>query len=269
MEDEFAALLEYLGFRVLRKRDPKSGLDIIAKFHGEPIPPTQFRCNLQEPIFSPTGKIAYSLKRGDFTAADVRELLEKVQIARGFVDDDVLRDITGSVMVTNYSKTEDKVDELRTENVYCWDIRRLIFHSIKTRLCYELANKGPVFEHRYPDRIKGSYLQETDRRINGMILINICIFVDDHDKNTTIGYEETKYILESMYDISLKNIIESTQLDIQTNIQFHILGLADNDGMISAYLDYGSTQEAHPRMQLLPKPKIFEYGAAPWMAIYT
>ena len=47
MEDDFAELLEKLGYRVRRKRDASSGLDIIAEFIGTPIPRTEYKCNLK------------------------------------------------------------------------------------------------------------------------------------------------------------------------------------------------------------------------------
>ena len=144
MEDEFAALLEKLGYRVLRKRDPKSGLDIIAQFNGEPIPKPKNRCMLIQPLFSPEGITAFSLKRGNFVESDIIELLEKTKKVAGTSDDETLRELTGQVMVTNYSKTEHEVDKLLSRSVYCWDIRRLIFYSAKARVGRDLATRGPV-----------------------------------------------------------------------------------------------------------------------------
>jgi len=212
MEEDFSTLLEHLGYRILRKRDPKSGLDIIAQFNGEPIPKPIHRCTLLKPLFSPSGITAYSLKRGDFKEDDVDELLEKVERARTNADDVILKSISGSVMVTNHSKTEEYLDYLISKNIFCWDIKRLIFYSTKVRSCFSLASNGPVVEYSFDERINGSYLQETGNRTNGIILMDVDVFIDDHNKELTIGYDETKLILNNMYEKSLKNIINSTQL---------------------------------------------------------
>ena len=102
--------------------------------------------------------------------------------------------------------------------------------------------------------------------------MNVDVFIDDHSKELTIGYDETKSILNNIYEKSLRNIINSTQLDVQTNITFYILGLADEKSAKNAYLDYAGEQAIHPRMQLSRATEeifnIFQFGAAPWMPIY-
>jgi hypothetical protein len=139
MEDEFAVLIERLGYRVLRKRDVKSSIDIIANFHGEPIyPKPTNRCHLLKPLFAPQGTTAFSLKRGDFSKSDVEELLRNKEKARK-LDDKVLNALEGTVMVTNYTKTESELDSLLSENVYCWEGRRLIFYAAKARSAFDLA----------------------------------------------------------------------------------------------------------------------------------
>ena len=266
MEDEFASLIERLGYRVLRKRDVKSGIDVIAKFVGDPIPKPLNPCSLLRPFFAPNGVTAFSLKRGDFGKNDVDELIEKVKRSQGIVDDDVLRSVNGAIIVTNYSKTEGELDKLLQNNVYCWDARRLIFYSAKARSTFDLAQKGPVIETGLEGAIKASYLRETETGPK-TILANIIIIIDDHDKNLILGYDHMKIILTYVYQKSLKPIVESTGLDVQALFKIHILGIADKTLVEHAYLDYAKEQSHHPQVVFSVAPVIFQYGAAPWTAL--
>lgn len=267
MEDEFAVLIERLGYRVLRKRDVKSGLDIIAKFDGRPINPKPLNpCDLIRPLFAPEGITAFSLKRGDFRKSDVDELLEKAKKVKSFSDDKVLRSIRGKVMVTNYSKSEVELNKLLSKNVYCWDMRRLIFYSAKARSSFDLAEKGPVEEVLVRGAIKASYLMETETGTDA-ILTNVIILVDDHDPNLVIGYDHIKNILVYIYKKSLKPIVKSTRLDVQSLFKFHILGVADKGTVENAYLDYAKEESYHPQVVFSAMPIIFQYGAAPWTTL--
>lgn len=270
MEDEFAILLERLGYRVHRKRDPKSGLDIIAEFHGEPINPQPPNvCKLLQPLFAPEGMTAFSLKRGNFRESDIEELLTKTEKARECRDDEVLRSIKGSVMVTNYTKTEDELDRLLSRNVYCWDSRRLIFYAAKARTCYDLASKGPVKEICIEEQaIKASYLRETGEKIgSGAIGVNLVVLIDDHNKNLLVSYDHIQTILKYIHEKSLKPIVQSTELDVQALFKIHVLGVADKELVESSYINFAREKELHPRVVLTAKPIVFQYGAAPWTAL--
>jgi len=268
MENVFSTLLERLGYRVLRKRCPRSGLDIIARYDGLPIPNPHFTCKLQPPKFSPSGTAAFSLKRGDFTNGDIEELNEKVRNSQ-ISDDELLKTINGSVIVTNVSKAEERIDELiQSKSVYCWDIRRLLFYSTKVRSCFNLLKDGPLIEYSLNGAIKGTYLQKTGSSNEGMMSIFLDVLVDDHDKNLITGYEETTYILNTIYNKSIKNIIESTKLGIKIQLKFHVLGLANKNAMLSSYLDYVGKVEDHPGLQLPTTFEVYQFGAAPWGSIY-
>lgn len=266
MEDEFANLIERLGYRVLRKRDIKSGIDIIAKFADEPIPKPPKSCSLLRPFFSPDAVTAFSLKRGDFGKDDVDDLTKKVERAKSIVGDIVLKSINGAVMVTNYSKTEGKLDKLLQNNVYCWDSRRLIFYSAKARSAFDLAQKGPVVETGFDGTIKASYLMETETATKA-ILANVTIMIDDHDKNLILGYDHMRNILTFVYQKSLRPIVGSTRLDVQVLFKIHILGIADKNLVEHAYSDYAKEQSHHPQVVFSAAPVIFQYGAAPWTAL--
>lgn len=269
MEDDFAILLERLGYRVLRKRDVKSGLDIIAEFDGRPInPKPKNRCNLLPPIFSPEGITAFSLKRGNISNADVDELIDKVERAREFDQDRVLRSINGSIIVTNYTKTEDELDNILAKEVYCWDIRRLIFYSAKVRSCYEIASNGPTWEVISDGRANTSYLIESGEKIGSeAILINVVIFVDDHEKELILGQDHIIDILTDIYENSFQPIITSSHLDIQARVKIQILGIADKNLVETGYKEYAEEGALHPGAVFSANPSIFQYGASPWMSI--
>ena len=269
MEDDFAILLERLGYRVLRKRDVKSGLDIIAEFDGNPInPKPKNRCNLLPPKFSPEGITAFSLKRGNIGKTDIDELLFKVIKTREFIEDKVLSSINGSIIVTNYTKTEKELDDILANGIYCWDIRRLIFYSSKVRSNYELSSNGPTWEMICNGKENTSYLLETGDKIgSGAILLNVIIFVDDHEKELILGHDHIINILEDIYKNSFRPIINSTGLDIQTRFKIHILGIADINLVETGYKEYAENSSLHPRAVFSAKPMIFQYGAAPWMPI--
>jgi hypothetical protein len=268
MEDEFAVLIERLGYRVDRKRDEKSGLDIIAHFHGEPInPKPPYECILLKPFFAPDGRTAFSLKRGDFVESDVNELLEKVKNARS-LDVEVYKSIRGASIVTNYTKTESQLDNVLAKDIYCWDGRRLVFYASKARSVLELASKGPLREEVIEGFTNSSYLIQTQTG-TGAILANIVILVDNHDRNFTMGYDNVQYILTHVYEKSLKPMVDKTRLDVQVAFKFHILGIADKAIVENAYVDYARKKENHPKVVFSQPFTMFQYGAAPWATLLT
>jgi hypothetical protein len=267
MEDEFADLLDRLGYSVLRKRDIKSGLDIIANFVGEPAKPKfSNKCILRKPSFAPKNTTAFSLKREDFTEADVSELVEKTQKAKNS-DDEVLKSIEGAIIVTNYTKTEDELDKLLSKSVYCWDGRRLIFYAAKARTISDLAFKGPVEEVVIESFGNATYIIQKET-LPRAILTNVAVFIDDHNKKLMVSYDHIKNILTYVYDHSFKKIVESTQLDVQALFKIHVLGIAEKALVEKAYIDYAVKEEsAHPQVVFSAVPTIFQYGSAPWTAL--
>lgn len=269
MEDEFADLLDRIGYNVLRKRDPKSGIDVIAVFSGGPAnPKLPNKCILLRPSFAPSGLTGFSLKRGDFNEGDVTELLKKIERARTF-DDKTLnyKSLEGAVIVTNYIKTETELDKLYYRNVYCWDGRRLIFYAAKARTIFDMASKGPVKEVAIESVNNVSYLIGT-RTLPNAILAEIAVWIDNHSKDLIIGYDHTKSILDFIYEKSLKPIAESSQLDIQALMKIHVLGIAEKTLVGNAYFDYAVKEtSSHPNVFFSVNPQIFEYGAALWTTL--
>jgi len=268
MEDEFAVLIERLGYRIDRKRDEKSGLDIIAHFKGEPInPKPPHECTLLKPSFAPEGRTAFSLKRGDFVEGDIDELLEKIKKAEG-LNEEVYKSIRGASIVTNYTKTEAQLDHFLAKGVHCWDGRRLIFYAVKARSALELAFKGPLWEEVVEGFSKASYLIQTWTG-TGAMLVNVVILIDDHDKNFTMGHDHVEHILKYIYEKSLKPMVDKTRLDVQVTFKFHILGIADKAVVENAYFDYARKDSDHPKVVFSGPPQIFQYGAAPWATLLT
>src|SRR3972149_9098745 len=146
MEDAFSFLIERLGFRIDRKREQRTGLDIIAHFDGAPLPKLPRECSLLRPYFTPEGTIVISVKRGDISDSDVDELLRDEK--KGLeTDDKFYQSVQGAVIITNHTKTEGELDSMLTKkNVFCWDGRRLIFYAAKARYSQELAERGRIVE---------------------------------------------------------------------------------------------------------------------------
>jgi len=267
MEDSFADLLERIGYRVQRKRDVESGLDIVATFKGEPInPKPSGLCKLLRPSFSPSGTTAFSLKKGDFTPKDVSELVEKFHKARKS-ESDPLKTLEGMVMVTNYTRTEADIDHLLSEHVYCWEGRRLTFYSAKARAVQNLGLAGPTQEILVEGVPSSSYLIQTESS-KSAIVVNIAIFVDTHDKNLVVSSDHTDRLLKFIYGKSLKPIVDSTQLVVNVLSEIHVLGLADETLVSTAYNQYAEEFSCHPTVFFLEKPMVFQYGSAPWAVLF-
>jgi hypothetical protein len=270
MEDSFVSLLFRLGYTVYVKCDQKTGLDVVAKFYGEPIDPKPPNpCNLLPPFFAPSGIVAFSLKRSYFSKNDVNELIAKVYKARK-LKDPVLSSIEGMVIATNFSLRESDVDSLLSQKVYCWDGRRLIFYSAKVQIIQDLASKGPVTETSISDLNQTSCLIEieTAEKIRNTLLANVAVFVDDHSKDLTVGSQHMERILAFVYEKSLKQIAESTKFDVQVSLSVHALGIVNETIVRNAYKKYIMETASHPKVFFPAELVIFQYGAAPWSILF-
>ena len=266
MEDDFADLLDRLGYSVLRKRDVKLNIDIVANFDGKPVKPSLPNyCMLLKPPFAPQGVTAFSLKRGDFKEDDVAELIDKMEKAK-HSNDNTLKLITGGVIVTNYTKTEPELEKTKSKGIYCWDGRRLIFYAAKARTVSELWLKGPVKEVAAESLSNSTYIIQ-EETLPGAILTNIDIFIDDHDQKLMVTYEHTKNLLSNIYNQSLKPIVEITQLDVQAIVKMHVLGIAETELIGKAYNEYAQDTRAHPKVTFSAGPRVLQYASAPWTAV--
>jgi hypothetical protein len=264
MEDGFSFLIERLGFRIDRRREQKTGLDIITHFEGEPLPKHPRECKLLRPCFMPTGTVVISVKRGDISNSDINEVIDYTKNAKA-TGDDFYQSVDGIVIVTNYTKTEGKLNDIsKKKNIFCWDGRRLIFYAAKARYSQELALKGRVLEERIDSKgyEKFSYLIQTQTG-NQVILANIVVLLDEHDPNFSLGADHIKFVLKYIYDTSLKPMVKAN-IDIQAAFTWMILGIADKDLVTTAYNDYSGDESQHPKVTFSSRPQIFLYGAAPW-----
>jgi len=259
-----------LGYTIFRRCDVESGLDVIASFYGEPLnPKTPNPCKLLLPSFLPKGLTAFSLKRGDFVNKDVLELIEKVEKAKSS-NDRLLSSLVSMVIVTNFFKGEKEIDDELARNVYCLDGRRLVFYSAKARIIQELGSRGPTDEITIEGVSESSYLIETETSTESknVIIANIAVFVDDHNKDLVISSDHTKGILEYIYKKSLRSIVESSHLDIQAPLEIHVLGIANENLVRTAYNEYAADKSSHPKVFFSADPTIFQYGAAPWATLF-
>ena len=264
-EDGFSILLERLGYRIWRKRDTRTGLDVVATFEGLPYYNEEHNtCILQKPIFSPEGVIAFSAKKGDFTKRDIKELRSKIEKSEMVVIDKKKQPITGGIIVTNYSKNESELNKLYAEGIFCWDIIRLFFYANKARICYDLSRNASVKEYSM-NNFSCSYLISPYRLEKGIMHINIVIMVDEHKKDQTISADHLISILENIYENSLIPILKSTPLDIQTRSEIHILSLADQELLDSAYVQFAGDLKEHPQITYLRDFKIYSYVSSPWI----
>jgi hypothetical protein len=273
MEDAFIDLLYRLGYTVFKGRDFGSGLDIIGKFYAHPISPKQLpnACTLLSPSFAPKGTTAFSVKRGNFTNTDVKELIDAVEEAKAS-QNDTLKSIEGMVIVSNFNKTEEQLDKLKEKNVYCWDGRRLIFYSAKAQAIQILSTKGEVEEIAIEEVDGSSYLiaRQTDYvKIKNAIEASIDVFLDNHSDKIIFGADDVEKIMRFIYDNSLKKIVDSTKMDVQVSMKIHALGIVSEKVIKESYPFYAQDKSKHNRVFFPASISIFQYGSAPWSIIYS
>jgi len=271
MEDAFISLLYRLGYFVYKGGDFGTGLDIVAKFSGEPIvPKPPNSCTLLPPFFAPAGTTAFSIKRGNFRKKDVNELIEKTQRAK-HSENEILKSLEGMVIATNFTRQERDLDSLRSREVYCWDGRRLIFYAAKAQAIQELASRSAVRERAIEGISQSSYLLEveTSTALKNVISANVVVFIDDHDKNLLISADHVNRILEYIYEKSLEGIVKETQeMDVQAFLRIHALGVVNESIVRNAYKKYAQETSIHPKVTFSAEPMIFQYGSAPWEIVY-
>jgi len=273
MEDSFIGLLYRLGYTVSRGTDFESKLDIIGKFYGHPINPNlPHMCTLLPPFFAPIGTTAFSVKRGNFGAKDVKELIDKVQKAKSSKNE-TLKSLEGMIIVTNFIRTEKDLDALLSKNVYCWDGRRLIFYSAKARAIQELTSRSSVQEIAIEGVNNSSYLieieTETSEELKNVISTNIVVFIDDHNKDLIISGDHIERMLEYIYKKSLGPIVDSTQMDVRVLLEIHALGVVHESIVKNSYNKYVKESSLHPQVFFSAEPSIFQYGSAPWVIVYS
>src|SRR2546425_7862651 len=164
-----------MGYDVLRRRNLTPGIDFIADFRGEVFG----NATLLKPPFAPTGRTAFSVKAGDFEPRDIRELADYVAQC-GQSPDGFLRGVQGGVIVANAVKTSGQLDAIRNQGIYCWDTRRLIFYSIRSKKVAANSELGAVVEHSLNPQLQASFTFTIhDMQPNDLQAI-ADVFIDDH-----------------------------------------------------------------------------------------
>ncbi len=261
-EEDFYALSRAIGYVVFRSRNPSPGIDFVADFVGRPTE----NCTLLRPPFSPAGLTAFSVKSGDFVNADVEELLTYVSQCTASTDP-TLKEVKGGVLVAGTNRTKGQLDDLVARGVYCWDIKRLIFYSVKAKTVFRLSDLGPVVEHPLHNGIKGGFVLSVLDMTPTEVQVEAHVFVDDH--NIVIQGDHVESILDQVSTLGLTPITNATHHDVRTEISLHALGPIQRLVADDAYRRYAA--QANNRRILFPADRGLEmqsYATGPWTAIF-
>jgi hypothetical protein len=260
-EEDFYALARAIGYGIIRCRNPVPGIDFVAKFGGKTVE----NCELLRPAHSPDGVTAFSVKSGDFSSSDVDGLLRYVDQCPQS-DDPLLQQVKGAVLVTGAAKTLDQIRQLLSRGVFCWDIKRLIFYSVKAKTAARMSENGQVTE--LPLRFKGGFVFSLPRFESKSVMeAEVHVFLDDHD--LVVQGDHLSSILDEVYTVGLEPIIQSTRCCIRMKMTLHAMGPIQREVVDQAYLDFYSGEKHNG---LLP-PAVRElemqsYAVAPWTAIF-
>lgn len=263
MEDSFTDLLFRLGYVIVVNRDQRTSLDIIANFYGTPIKPKPlYPATLLPPFFAPKGLTAFSLKRSQFVQKDVNDLIKGVEKAKQLIDNAYA--IEGMVIASNFSQKEKDIDMLLDQNIYCWDGRRLIFYSAKVNAIQKLSSLGPTTETAVEGINNASCLLEieTSENIKNSLVANVVVFIDDHDRELTIGSQYIEKILDHIR--KQLELAEGINFDIQVFLTLHVLGIANDVIAENAYKKCVSEIPKTSKVFFPAEYTMFQYGAAPW-----
>jgi hypothetical protein len=258
-EDDFYSLALHLGYRVVRERNPAPGIDFIAEFDGK-------RSNLQlrRPIFSPDGITAFSVKRGDFGSDDITALKNYISDAHKS-SDPILNQIRGGVIVTSSLKTEATLNDLARQQLFCWDVRRMMLYSSKARLAAEWSDLGLVTEKPMPGRLLGSYMLVAFELFHGVLKTKVSVFVDDHD--LVLQGDHMNTVLNEIYRNGLKPMIRSMSAkEIETTIVVHSAGLIQRRVVLQACDDFAKGKKHSGVTFLVGGFEFQSYSTAPWTA---
>lgn len=263
-EDDFYALARAIGYSLIRSRNPVPGIDFVAQFTGTTIE----NCFLLRPTHSPDGLTAFSVKSGDFSASDVADLVNYVTTSKAS-GDPVLREMKGGVLVVGATKTQHEISRLLSQGVFCWDVRRLIFYSVKAKTVARLSETGRVLEYPLGGVGGGFVLAPSPRGFvsSSLIEYEVHAFVDDH--NLVVQGDHLTAILGQVYTIGLKPVIQAMRYDVRIRMSLHALGPIQRRIVDQAYTDYCAA-ENHPGL-MAPAGEELEmqsYATAPWTAIF-
>jgi hypothetical protein len=261
-EDDFYALARAIGYGIIRYRNPRPGIDFVADFSGKTIE----NCFLLRPTHSPEGLTAFSVKSGDATSADVTELLDYVKECQESKDP-TLSKIRGGVLVVGTAKTRDQINTLLSKGVFCWDVKRLIFYSMKAKTVYRLSEKGRVNEYHLGEGISGGFVLSLEKASKSLFAAEVHVYVDDH--NLVLQGDHMGTILDQVYATGLSPIIRSTGYDIEIRMFLNALGPIQRKVVDEAYSRYYATGNDPGLMTpAIAGLEMQSYVTSPWTAIF-
>ena len=261
-EDDFYALARAIGYGIIRCRNPIPGIDFVADFSGTTIE----NCVLLRPAHSPDGLTAFSVKSGDLSSSDVTELLDYIRKCQAS-DDQLLRQMKGGVLVVGTTKTQHQVNELLSQGLFCWDVKRLIFYSVKAKIVARLSETGRVIEYPLGSGITGGFVLAPQGVSRSLIEAEVHAFVDDH--NMVVQGDHLTTILDQVYAIGLRPIIQAMRYDVRMQMSLHALGPIQRKVVDEAYSNYYASG-GHPGLMApaVQGLEIQSYATAPWTAVF-
>jgi hypothetical protein len=260
-EEDFYALALDIGYNVIRRQDLSPGIDFIADFRGRVFD----NATLLKPPFSPAGLTAFSIKAGDISQQDVQELVTYVSQCAGS-SDTLLRRVSGGVLVSGAMKTAGQVNAIRSQGVYCWDARRLIFYSVKAKKVAKNSELGPVNEHSLDTGLNGGFVFT----IHGMHTKDVDaiadVFVDDH--TIQIQGDHLTSILTSIYRLAALPTVQSMHRQVKLKLSLHALGPVMRTIVERAYDDYRNEPPDDLILHPVTDLEVQSYATGPWTAIF-
>ena len=260
-EEDFYALALAIGYGVLRRRNLSPGIDFIAEFRGTPFE----NSTVLRPHFSPAGPTAFSVKAGDASSADAQQLRSYVSQARDS-QDSILRGLIGGVLVAGTLKTVEQINSMRAQGIHCWDIRRLMFYSVKAKKVATLSELGPVIEHPLTGNLRGGFIFGTPGVSPSQIDAVADAFVDDHTH--AIQGDDITSILSTIETTAAMPIVRAMHRRVKVKLSVHTVGLVQRTVIEEEYEQY--RRQASSSFLLAPSAEleVQSYATGPWTAIF-
>ena len=170
-------------------------------------------------------------------------------------------------MVAGANRTQGQLNDLVTQGVHCWDIKRLIFYSVKAKTVARLSELGPVLEHPLPNAIEGGFVLAVLDMTPTEVQVEVHTFIDDH--NLVIQGDHVRSILDQVANLGVNPIINATQHDVKIEISLHAMGPIERRVCDDAYRGYAAA--ANHRRILFPAGQGLEmqsYATGAWTAIF-
>lgn len=276
VEKDVKKLLELLGYSIIRENEIKPSIDKVIYFIGEPKPVTKFPCSLLEPKYSLGGYLAVSIKKGNFTERDVDDLLQDIEEAQNS-DDDTLKKIENGLIVTNYLKSPSEIDDVEEKGVKCWDLSRLFLYSSKGRNANHLSRKGSVRECSIEVDYNITYLRQLDletlkteqeEKQQNAIPVSIIVYIDEHKNEFIFSPDHYEGIIDQIYENELKNINENYDVNLNVQVELHVLNLINHDLVRKKHAEYTRKflplTDRHIGTIFKADLPIFQYRISPW-----